>query len=139
MFLIIRARAISKGIGRGKLLVSPVPISFLSGVNPETGIIVETGHPLQGERINGRVLAFPHGKGSTVGSYILYALKMNGMAPAAIINEEAEPIVALGAIMAGVPMVDHPDVPLRRLKTGLMVTVDGDRGELDYAGELEGD
>jgi predicted aconitase with swiveling domain len=87
----------------------------------------------------GKVLAFPHGKGSTVGSYVLYALKMNGLAPAAIINEEAEPIVALGAIMAGVPMVDRPEVPLTHLKNGTRVTVDGDRGELDYAGELEGD
>jgi predicted aconitase with swiveling domain len=139
VFLIVRARGISKGIGRGELLISPEPISFLSGVNPETGVVMESGHPLRGERISGKVLAFSHGKGSTVGSYILYALKMNGLAPAAIINEEAEPIVALGAIMAGIPMVDRPEVPLGRLKSGTAVTVDGDRGEVDYAGELEGD
>jgi predicted aconitase with swiveling domain len=100
---------------------------------------MESGHPLRGERISGKVLAFAHGKGSTVGSYILYALKMNGLAPAAIINEEAEPIVALGAIMAGIPMVDRPKVPLGRLKSGTTVTVDGDHGEVDYEGELEGD
>jgi predicted aconitase with swiveling domain len=139
VFLIIRARGISKGIGKGELLVSPEPISFLSGVNPDSGEIVERGHPLQGERILGKVLAFAHGKGSTVGSYILYALKMNGLAPAAIINEEAEPVVAVGAIIAAIPMVDRPEVPLSRLKSGTMVSVDGDRGELDYAGELEGD
>jgi predicted aconitase with swiveling domain len=139
VFLIIRARGISKGTGRGELLVSPEPISFLSGVNPETGMIVESSHPLKGERISGKVLAFTHGKGSTVGSYVLYALKMNGLAPAAIINEEAEPIVALGAIMAGIPMVDQPEVSLLRMKSGALVTVDGDRGEVDYAGELEGD
>jgi predicted aconitase subunit 2 (EC 4.2.1.3) len=74
-----------------------------------------------------------------VGSYILYALKMNGVAPAAIINQEAEPIVALGAIMGGIPMVDHPEVPLTRMRNGTLVTVDGDRGEVDYEGELEGD
>jgi predicted aconitase with swiveling domain len=100
---------------------------------------MESGHPLRGECVSGRVLAFPHGKGSTVGSYILYALKRNGLAPAAIINEEAEPIVALGAIMAGIPMVDRPEVPLRRMRSGVTVTVDGDQGEVDYAGELEGD
>jgi predicted aconitase with swiveling domain len=139
VFLIIRARGISKGVGQGELVVSPHPISFLSGVNPDSGIIVESGHPLNGVCITGKVLAFPHGKGSTVGSYVLYALKMNGLAPAAIINNEAEPIVALGAIMAGIPMVDRPEVSLVRLKNGTRVTVDGDRGELDYAGELEGD
>jgi predicted aconitase with swiveling domain len=139
VFLIIRARGISKGTGRGELLVSPEPISFLSGVNPDTGIITESGHPLTGERVSGKVLAFSHGKGSTVGSYILYALKMNGLAPVAIINEEAEPIVALGAIMAEIPMVDRPEVPLRLFKSGTAVTVDGDRGEVEYAGELERD
>jgi predicted aconitase with swiveling domain len=138
-FLIIRGRGISKGIGRGELLVSPDPISFLSGVDPETGIVMESGHPLKGERISGKVLAFTHGKGSTVGSYILYALKMNGLAPAAIINEEAEPIVALGAIMAGIPMVDHLEVPIRRLRNGTPVSVDGESGEVEYAGELEAD
>jgi predicted aconitase with swiveling domain len=138
-FLIIRARGISKGIGRGELLVSIDPVSFLSGVDPNSGVITESGHPLKGERICGKVFAFTHGKGSTVGSYILYALKMNGLAPAAIINEEAEPIVALGVIMAGIPMVDHLEVPLSRLRSGTMVTVDGDRGEVDYAGDLEAD
>jgi hypothetical protein len=63
-----------------------VPISFLSGVDPETGTIVEKGHPLYGQSIAGKVLAFPYGKGSTVGSYILYALSRSGNAPAAIIN-----------------------------------------------------
>lgn len=137
--MIIRARGISKGIGRGELLISPDPISFLSGVDPATGTIVETGHPLKGNRIAGRILAFNHGKGSTVGSYVLYALKMNGLAPAAIINEEAEPIVALGAIMSDIPMVDHLEIPLTRLRNGVLVTVNGDKGEVQYEGELEGD
>jgi len=137
--LIFRARAISRGTGRGELLISNEPISFLSGVNPANGIIVESRHPLKGQRITGKVLAFSHGKGSTVGSYVLYALKMNGQAPVAIINEEAEPVVALGAIIADIPMVDHLDVPLARLKNGTMVTVNGNEGEVQYEGELEGD
>jgi len=83
-------------MGTGELLVSPEPISFLSGVDPETGTVVERGHPLEGQSIAGRVLAFPYGKGSTVGSYVIYALKQNGLAPAAIINTEAEPIIAVG-------------------------------------------
>jgi predicted aconitase with swiveling domain len=134
--LIIAGRSISRGIGSGELLVSPVPISFLSGVDAETGTIVEKGHPLCGQRIAGRVLAFPYGKGSTVGSYVLYALSRNGNAPAAIINEEAEAIIVTGAIIGRIPMVDRIGVPLTRLKNGVGVTVDGDRGELEYNGEL---
>ena len=135
MILHIRGRGISGGRGRGPLLVSPAPISFLSGVDPESGIIVETGHPLQGTSIAGTVLVFPYGKGSTVGSYVLYALSRNGHAPAAIINAEAEPIIATGAIIGQIPMIDRIEIPLHRLATGTMATVDGDTGGMEYEGE----
>jgi len=137
VILHISGRGISRGRGTGSLLVSPVPISFLSGVDPETGIIVEKGHPLQGTCIAGMVLAFPYGKGSTVGSYVLYALSRNGHAPAAIINTEAEAIIATGAIIGRIPMIDRISVPLARLKDSVPVTVDGDHGDMEYDGELK--
>ena len=132
MILIVRGRSISRGKGTGRLLVSPAPISFLSGVDPETGIVVEKGHPLEGKSVAGTVLVFPFGKGSTVGSYVLYALAKNGHAPAAIVNVEAEAIIATGAIIGNIPMIDRPEVPLDSLGDGTMVTVDGDKGVLEY-------
>lgn len=135
MILIIHARPISRGTGSGPLLISPVPISFLSGVDPATGTIVETGHPLRGTQVTGTVLAFDYGKGSTVGSYILYALGRNGKGPAAIINTEAEPIVAVGAIIGNIPMVDRPEIPLKNMKSGVRVSVNGETGEILYEGD----
>jgi predicted aconitase with swiveling domain len=105
-------------------------------VDPDTGLIVETGHPVHGQNIAGKVLAFPYGKGSTVGSYVLYALSRNGNAPAAIINDEAEPIIATGAIIGNIPMVDRIGVPVSRLRNGVRVTVDGGTGVVEYDGEL---
>ena len=134
--MLIRGRGIAKGRGDGPLLVSPDPLSFLSGVDPATGIIVEKGHPLQGECIAGKVLAFPYGKGSTVGSYVLYALSRNGHAPEAIVNSEAESIIATGAIIGKIPMIDHIEIPMNRLRNGVHVTVDGDAGVMNYDGEL---
>jgi predicted aconitase with swiveling domain len=136
VILLIRGRGISGGRGNGPLLVSPVPLSFLSGVDPASGIIVEKGHPLQGACITGTVLAFPFGKGSTVGSYVLYALSRNGHAPVAIINTEAEPIIATGAIIGGIPMIDRIEIPMNRLRSGVQVQVNGDSGEMIYEGEL---
>jgi predicted aconitase with swiveling domain len=133
----IRARGLSGGRGRGPVLVSPEPISFLGGVDPETGEVMEKGHPLYGRRVGGTVLAFPHGKGSTVGSYILYALARNGLAPAAMVNAEAEAIIVVGAIIAGIPLIDRPEEPIVRLRDGVMAEVDGDTGDLRYEGELE--
>jgi len=136
VILLIRGRSISTGKACGPLLVSPQPISFLSGVDPESGIIVEKGHLLQGQSIAGKVLVFPYGKGSTVGSYVLYALSRNGHAPSAIVNAEAEAIIATGAIISQIPMIDRVDVPFNRLKNGTIVTVDGGLGEMEYEGEL---
>ncbi|WP_209673388.1 DUF126 domain-containing protein [Methanolinea mesophila] len=130
--MLIRGRGISKGTGEGDLLVSPVPISFLSGVDPDSGVIVEKGHPLEGRSMAGKVMVFPYGKGSTVGSYVLYALSRNGHGPAAIINSEAEPIIAVGAIIGDIPMVDRLDIDLSELKDGIRARVDGDRGEVEY-------
>ncbi|WP_394339192.1 DUF126 domain-containing protein [Methanoregula sp. UBA64] len=132
MILIVRGRSISRGKGTGRLMVSQAPISFLSGVDPETGIVVEKGHPLEGRSIAGTVLVFPFGKGSTVGSYVIYALAKNGHAPAAIVNAEAEAIIATGAIIANIPMIDRPEVPIDSLIDGMVATVDGDNGVLEY-------
>lgn len=110
----LRGRVIHRGHAAGRALVSPVPIGFLGGVDPETGVVIECDHPLVGECITGRVLIFPTGKGSTVGSYTMCQLARNGLAPAAIINQEADPVVAVGAILAEIPMVDQVDVAVFR-------------------------
>ncbi|MBE9470818.1 MAG: DUF126 domain-containing protein [Chloroflexi bacterium] len=115
------SRVIKPGHAEGEALVSPEPIGFLGGVDPDTGVVVEPGHPLEGQCVAGRVLVCPTGKGSTVGSYTLYRLARNGLAPAAIINAEADPVVAVGAIIAEIPMVDQVDVS--RIRTGDWVQV----------------
>lgn len=117
------SRIIKHGQASGPALVSTEPIGFLGGVDPETGIVVEKGHPLEGQCVTGTALCFPTGKGSTVGSYTLYWMKKNNKAPAAIINVESETIVAVGAIISDIPMVDRIDI--RMIETGDWVSVDG--------------
>ncbi len=127
----IKARGISMGIGSGKVLMSREPLSFLGGVDVKTGIVREEGHPLEGKCIAGRVLVFPRGKGSTVGSYVMLGLKKNGVAPSAIINLEAETIIAVGAIISEIPMVDRPERDIFQvLKNGMEVEVDGVEGSI---------
>jgi len=84
-------------------------------------VVIEAGHPLEGQSVAGRVLVFPTGKGSTVGSYTLYRLARAGLAPAAIVNAEADSVVAVGAIIAEIPMVDQVDIS--RIRTGDWVEV----------------
>ncbi len=130
--IVLHGRVIKAGHAAGEALVSSAPIGFLGGVDPDTGIVIEAGHPLEGECVAGRVLVFPTGKGSTVGSYTLYRLAHNGVAPAAIVNAEADPVVAVGAIIAEIPMVDRVDIS--RIRTGDRVYVRDD-GEVIVRGE----
>ena len=75
-------------------------------------MVLEPGHPLQGQSVAGKVLVFPTGKGSTVGSYTILRLGRGGHGPVAMINAESEAIVAVGAIIADIPMVDRIDIGL---------------------------
>jgi predicted aconitase with swiveling domain len=122
----LKGRTIYAGSAEGEALVTTMGISFFGGVDPETGVVVERGHELEGQCIAGRVLVFPSGKGSTVGSYTLYRLKHAGLAPAAIINAECETITAVGCIIAEIPCVDMVDIG--ELRTGERVKVDGEKG-----------
>ncbi len=131
----VNGRSISKGTGEGEALVSKDAISFFGGIDPKTGIVIDKGHCLEGKCIKGRVLVFPRGKGSTVGSYVLLQLKKNGCAPVAIINEEAEPIIVVGAIISSIPMVDKLEGgAYAKIKDGARVKVDGTSGTAEMEG-----
>jgi predicted aconitase with swiveling domain len=121
-------RAIYAGKVSGKALVSSMDISFFGGIDPETGIVLERGHELEGQSIAAKILVFPSGKGSTVGSYTLYRLKKAGKAPLAIINSECEPITAVGCIISGIPCVDH--IQINKIATGCHIELNGDLGEI---------
>jgi predicted aconitase with swiveling domain len=120
----LKGRIISKGVAEGEALTTTQPISFYGGVDPETSEILEKGHELQGKRIKDKILVFPNGKGSTVGSYTLYRLKKGGVAPAGMINRECETVVAVGAIISEIPCVDEVDIS--KIKTGGTVRIEND-------------
>lgn len=124
----MRCHRVSGGRAAGQALVTREPISFLGNVNPDNGVVVDPGHELFGKSIAGRVLIFPSGKGSTVGSYVIYQLKKRGLAPCAMINLKSEPIVAVGAVISGVPLVDRAPPEVLDLEDGQEVVVDADNG-----------
>ncbi len=129
---IIKCRKISKGYAKGEIILTKEPLSFLGGVNPDEGIVIDSKHELYGRNIGGKVLVIPSGKGSTVGSYVLYQMAKNKTAPLAIVALEAEPIIATGAIMAGIPMVDRPEAEiLNLLHDGDLVMVDANSGFIE--------
>ncbi len=125
----LKGRKIYKGIARGEAIVTKDGISFYGGVDPDTGKVVEVGHQLEGQSITGKILVFPTGKGSTVGSYTIYRMKKNNTAPAAIVNEQIDTIIAVGCIISEIPCVDKIDIS--DIKTGQKLTVNGTEGTVE--------
>jgi hypothetical protein len=103
----LKGRVIVEGHCKGEALVSAQPISFLGGVDPADGKIIERKHDLSG-------------------ICMLYSLAKNRLAPKAIINQTADPVVVVGAIIANVPMIDQVDIS--KIKTGDVVDVDASKG-----------
>ena len=125
----IRARGIVPGRASGMAILSPAPFSFVGGVDPATGSIADAATGIAGEPLQGRIFTFPTGKGSTVGSYVLYGLGKRGLGPTGIVNRRADAVVAVGATLAGIPMVDRVDVG--GLRTGDRIVVDANRGSVE--------
>ena len=125
----MKGRMISPGKTEGIAIVSEEPIGFYGGIDAKTGIVIEKGHPLEGKSVTDKILVFPCGKGSTVGSYVIYGLQKNGVAPKGIVNKQTETIVATGVILAGIPCVDQIDID--KIKDGDTVLLDADNGSVE--------
>jgi len=125
----LEGRKIYKGIAEGEAIVTRDGISFYGGVDPDSGRVVEVGHELEGQSVTGKVLVFPTGKGSTVGSYTMYRMMKNNTAPAAIVNEQIDTIIAVGCIISEIPCVDRIDIS--NIKTGQRLVVNGSEGTVE--------
>jgi len=99
-------KIIVPGNAKGEAIVSENSISFYGTVDPKTGDVIEKEHDLFGQNIKGKILVFPGGKGSTVGSYKIYEMAKLGTAPAAMIVEKAEPILVVGCVIANIPLIE---------------------------------
>ena len=127
MLILLKGRNLLSKEVEGEALVTSQPISFFGGVNPKTGLIIEKNHELNGKNVAGKVLVFPYGKGSSLGSYVLYAMAKHGTAPSAILNIKTEAIIAVGCALANIPLVDRLNKnPLEVIRTGDWVKIFSD-------------
>jgi uncharacterized protein len=125
-------RVIYAGRASGEALVSPAALSFFGGFDLERGVVSERGHPLEGQSVAGRVLVFPTGTGSTVGSFALLRMVREGVGPVALVMENCDTTVAVGAIIAEIPCVDGVDISA--IADGDKLVVDGGEVRVDRQG-----
>ncbi len=117
----LKAKVWSPGnkVVEGAPLVVEESISFLGDVDPERGVIRSIGAELRG-----RILVARGFRGSTVGSYILYAMSKRGVAPKAIVFRELDPVVVAGCVASSIPMAWCPSLDLSLAKNATLAAVD---------------
>lgn len=126
---VLTGRGVVPGVAEGRALVSPVPVAGWGAIDPTTGTIIESRHPLVGQSFAGRVLVFPGAKGSSGWAAMFQTCRFNGTAPLAMVFTTLTTKVALGAVVTRVPTVtDLSRDPLTAIGTGDLVRVDADRG-----------
>ena len=123
---------ISEGVGESEAIISKDEIMFYL-VRPSDGIVLEKAHDLEGRSVAGKVIVFPGGKGSSVvQSDGLYQMLMKNNQPAAMIIEHAETVLAAGAIIMEIPMVDKVDPEFYSVvKDGDRIRVDATNGTIE--------
>lgn len=137
----MKGHSINQGIVCAEAIVTNQVFGFWGGIDTNTGIIIDEHHELCGQSIKGKVFIFPEGRGSTVGASVILELARCGTAPAAMVNQKTEVILATGAILAEkfydirIPVVDSLDKdPVAEIKSGDLVEVNGDTGEVYIKG-----
>jgi len=136
--LVLKGRTVVGGVAEGEALVTDATISGWGGVDPKTGSVIETRHPLRGVSFANRILIFRGAKGSSGWSSMFHICRLAGTAPRALVFTEMTTKVALGAVVMRIPAVTDLDGdPLSSIRTGDLVRVDGDRGIVEVLSRRE--
>ena len=122
------------GIGAdasGTALVASDNFSARYDLNRIEGIFSRPQHKLYGENYVGRILVLNAAKGGVATAWMLREMASRGMAPAALLLNFANTIMAQGAAFGAVPLMDRFDGDVTQLiRTGDHVEVRPSRGEV---------
>ena len=129
----MKCRAIVRGAGEGEVLMTRQMINFLTMIDLKSGIVKDDKHELYKKNIANKILVFPNAIGSSVGAYSIYALKINDVAPKAIVCSKADITTASGCAMANIPLVDNPEGDVFTIKPSSTIKVDAMNGIIEIA------
>ena len=127
----LKGRVINGGNATGEAVVLDMPFSFIGEFDPDTGELRIEGHPLSGESLANKILVCPTGKGGTIAPFIAYQAWQKGKAPAAILCQEADPILCECGITINVPVLSDFSVNLMdKIHTGQIIRITADEVEV---------
>jgi predicted aconitase with swiveling domain len=118
------------GIGptvEGVAIVAPDNFSARYDLDRKKGIFSRPSHALAGQSYDGRILVLDTAKGGVATAWMLHEMKSRGVVPLALVFNRVNPILAQGAALGNVTMVDRFDGDV----TQMICT--GDRLRIDPA------
>ena len=128
------------GIGErvsGIALVAEDNFSARYDLDRAKGTFSRPAHKLHGHSYVGTVLVLNTAKGGVATSWMLREMKSRGMAPAALLLNSTNPIMAQGAAFAQIPFMDRFEMDITEvIKTGDRVTVDPSKGTVTVEEEI---
>ncbi len=138
MSRLFKGRGCAEGITEAEAIVALEPFGFWQGIDPATGQVINRRHPLLGHNLAGKAFVFTFGRGSTGNPGIFLEAVRNNVAPAAIINVRAEPMITLCSILSRhfygryIPVVDQlDDAFYQTVRTGDRLRIDGKAGTVE--------
>ncbi|MDO5424766.1 MAG: DUF126 domain-containing protein [Eubacteriales bacterium] len=129
---VFQCHKISEGVAEGEAVLSGDDIMFYL-IEPETGVVIEPAHALEGKSIAGKILIFPSGKGSSVVQADgLFQLNKRGNAPKGMIIQYPETVLVSSAIIMDIPMVDKVEPAFyQTVKDGDRIRINADEGTIE--------
>jgi len=116
----------------GIAIVSSQGFNARYDMDRERGLISRPTHDLYGQSVSGRIFVFTTPKGGIATSWALFDLKARGLAPLALVCRRLNPVVAQGAVLANLTIVDRLDAdPVTVLRSGDRVRIDPAAGRVD--------
>lgn len=126
------------GIGAavsGTALVATDDFSARYDLDRLKGVFSRPAHKLCGKSYVGKILVLNTAKGGVATAWMLFEMKSRDMAPAALLLNAANPIMAQGAALADLTFMDRFETDITAaIRSGDEVTVDPAAGTVTVRG-----
>jgi predicted aconitase with swiveling domain len=130
------------GIGpvvTGTALVAKDNFSARYDLDRKRGVFSRPSHALVGQSYADKILVLDTAKGGVATAWMLHEMKARGIVPLALVFNRVNPILAQGAALGEVTMVDRFDGDVTDLiRTGDQVRIDPDSGIVEILNREEG-
>lgn len=109
----------------GEALVAQDGFSARYDLDRLKGVFSRPAHALFGQSYVGKILVVDKAKGGVASAWMLHEMVADGKAPLALVLNHVNPVIAQGAALAGLTLVDGFDEDITRvIRSGQRVEID---------------